>query len=192
MVHQAVNKDPESAAQGKPIGPDKQTDAAREIGERNFSELQGRSEQGGSVMKFSLAMGRIFQLLAKDPIGHAPEINQFEIKPSLSSGSNEHEQQVTRMLDQGVMHLAFVRMMGSKLISEYDTKAYDYMLHPIFSPFFCYSHRRKRKMSLGMEQVTRLMNCDKQTISDILKEHNRTDDARKDEPEQLNIFKHLL
>ena len=46
------------------------------------------------------------------------------------------------------MHLALLRFAGSKLQVAGETKDYDYMVHPVFAPFFVFSSRRKRKMTI--------------------------------------------
>lgn len=46
------------------------------------------------------------------------------------------------------MHLALVRFSGSKPLDERDTRAYDYMIHPIFAPFFVFSHRKRERFNL--------------------------------------------
>lgn len=47
-----------------------------------------------------LAVGRIFQQLAADPFGHAPEVNQFRLTSVTP--------QIDELLRHAVMHLAVV------------------------------------------------------------------------------------
>jgi hypothetical protein len=85
------------------------------------------------------------------------------------------------------MHLALIRSPGNKPGDVGDTKDYDYMIHPIFSPFFVFSYRRKRKMTLRPETVLGLIQRPKQTIRALLNEHNRNVED-EELPEQLMLF----
>jgi hypothetical protein len=121
--------------------------------------------------------------MAANPEGHTPEVNQFEVS---GVGGNETDAQVDDLLQSAVRHLALVRLTGSKPQEEGDTKAYDYMVHPIFCPFFEYSYRRKRKLLLESSAVLGLVHDPSRTIREVLKAQNREADASL--PEQLRLF----
>ena len=85
------------------------------------------------------------------------------------------------------MYLALIRSAGNKPGDVGDTKDYDYMIHPVYSPFFVFSYRRKRKMRLRRETVVGLIQRPKLTIRAVLAEHNRSiEDGEL--PEQLVLF----
>ena len=130
-----------------PISPAIQTRAAQAVGRKNLSELEGLSVHGALLTKLLLGMGRVFQLMAADPIGHAPEINQFHL-PHSSADTDPATiiAECDNLLKAAVMHLALLRFSGSKLGDAGETRDYDYTIHPIFSAFFVYSYRLKRKM----------------------------------------------
>ncbi|MCU5773029.1 ORC-CDC6 family AAA ATPase [Winslowiella arboricola] len=168
----------------EPISPKIQTDAATQIGKKNLSELEGLSVDGAKLTKLVLSLGRIFQVMASDGKGHSPEVNQFHIKSdSIGSENNETAQNI---LKQAVMHLALERTPGSKLTQSQETQEYDYRLHPIFSPFFNFSHRKKRKFPLDEVQFINLIDNPAPTIKAVLKKRNISDDESL--PDQLNLF----
>jgi hypothetical protein len=84
------------------------------------------------------------------------------------------------------MHLALVRSRGSKPADETDTREYDYMVHPVYSAFFVFSYRKKRKMLLSERDLLRLILRPKEAIRDILARHHRSDDI--DLPQQALPF----
>lgn len=86
------------------------------------------------------------------------------------------------------MHLALVRQTGTKPVDQSETKDFDYMIHPIFSAFFVFSHRRKRKMSLTCQDIEGLIQSHRRTIRDILARHHRPDPDPGDLPQQLTLF----
>lgn len=158
-----------------------QTDAAYAVGRKNLSELEGLSVHGAHLTKLLLGLGRVFGVMASEALGHAPEVNQFyladEARPVIEG---------YQLLDAAVLHLALVRSTGSKLTSEADTRAYDYSIHPIYCPFFIFSYRKKRKMTLTSKQLIGLVRTPKDTIREVLRNNRR----RGDEPlsDQLMLF----
>ena len=165
---------------GAPVSWEVQTRAAEGVGRKNVSELEGLSVHGGQLTKLVLGLGRIFNTMARFPHSHAPEINQFHL-PDVGELPSE----VSALLTAGVMHLALVRTTGSKLARD-ELKDYDYSLHPIFAPFFVFSYRKKRKMTISPERLMGLVRFPNSTINDILGAHNRSADIEL--PEQLLLF----
>jgi hypothetical protein len=170
----------------QPVSPETQTRSAQAVGRKNLSELEGLSVSGAQLTKLLLGLGRVFGQMAEDPIGHAPEINQFQIPDNVWTDTlGSPQSRVTQILESAVMHLALLRWPGTKPGSEVDTRDYEYAVHPIFSAFFVFSYRRKRKMTLSSEDVLGLINRPRETIRDILGRHHRVEEAL---PEQLQIF----
>ncbi len=169
----------------EPVTPKVQTIAAQNTGKKNLSELEGLSVHGAKLTKLLLSLGRVFQVMAADIVGHTPELNQFHLAedPELSATPGD---EVKQLLTSAVMHLALIRYPGNKLLDEADIRDYDYMIHPIFSPFFIFSYRKKRKMKLTSEQLLGLVYRPKETIREILLQHNRSSEEML--PDQLLLF----
>lgn len=144
-----------------------------------MSELEGLTIYGGKLVRLLRGLGRIFNIMAKDAVGHAPEVTQFYFAEQVTG---EAEQ----ILRSAVMHLAIVRYTGSKPSVDTDTKDYDYALHPLFSPFFMYSYRRKRKMRMRPNEIVGLASTDsRETIDTILTRNHRSLDEVTDVFEPL-------
>jgi len=167
---------------GHPISPDVQTKAAQYVGRKNLSELEGLSVHGAQLTKLLLSLGRIFEVLAQHPQRHAPEINQFHLPDDKSLGRAEP------LLAAAVMHLALVRSVSNKrsMQTDMELKSYDYSIHPIYAPFFTFSHRSKRKMKLSSQQLLALVDEPKIAIGQILRQYDQREDTAL--PEQLQLF----
>lgn len=155
-----------------------QTEAAQSIGRKNLVELEGMSRHGGQLVKLVLALGEIFQNLALSPWGHTPEVNHFHLP--------EHEfvqPEAADLIEAAVMHMALVRRTANKQ-ERIELKGHDYALHPIFAPYFLFSHRKKRKMNLDADQLLALVKRPTETIRMILASHNRDDSS----PTQFALF----
>ena len=174
----------EGRSLNEPLSPAMQTNAAQTIGRTNLTELEGMSVRGAQLVKLLLGLGRIFGIMAASLEGHAPEVNQFEVVDTRGTMTRTDESR--ELLDAAVMHLALGRHSGSKLASEGDIRDWDYMIYPIFAPFFNFSYRRKQKMTLTLEQLLELVNSSSRAIRRILATTNRSPDEPL--PEQLRLF----
>ena len=189
LVDQALNKHfDEGLGPLDPVRHEVQTVVAQNTGQRNLRELEGISLNGGKLSRLLLGLGRIFQVMAEDPAGHTPEVNQFHLDADIEDEKCRYK--VTELVTDGVMNLALLRYPGSKLQEQTDIRQFDYAVHPIFAAFFGFSHRRKRKIELGDHDILALIERPKDTIGEILSRQNRPVDGDLDElPEQMQLFR---
>lgn len=167
-----------------PVSYETQTIAASEVGETTLRELQGQSGIGGQLTRLTLSLGRIFNVFAAAPEGHTPEVNQIRIDPPVSSG---HSAELATLVREALVNGCLIAFAGNKqtLVSA-QTKSPDYQLHPIFSPYFVYSHRRKRRIQIAPEQVLALSSeSAARTINMIILNGRRRAEAL---PEQLEFY----
>ena len=168
----------------EPLSPAMQTLAAQATGRANLTELEGISVRGAQLTKLLLGLGRVFGIMAASPEGHTPEVTQFEVVGAPERPTQQDE--ISALLTAAVMHLALARRSGSKLGGEGETRDWDYMMYPIYAPFFNFSYRRKRKMHLTPDQVVALVDSPSRAIRQILAASNRSPEEPL--PEQLRLF----
>lgn len=166
-----------------PISPKNQTVAAQDAGLKNLMELEGLWKKGAQITKLLLGMGRVFQLLARSVSKTAPEQNQFSI-----DHMNPISEELEELLRASVMHLALVRTPGNKMGDKTNTRDYIYMIHPLFSAYFQFSYRKKRKINIRSEDILGLIENQKITIDNILKKSNLFFDTDNHLPQQMNLF----
>lgn len=190
LVDQALSRHfDEDGDPSKPVTHEIQTDVAQGTGQRNLRELEGLSLNGAKLTHLLLALGRIFQVMAEDPSGHTPEVNQFYLDGDIED--EDRRKKVDELVKDGVMNLALLRYPGSKLQQQTDTRQFDYAVHPIFAAFFGFSHRRKRKIPLSDREILSLIERPKGAIKDIVTRQNRIVDAEHEYgelPEQMKLF----
>lgn len=165
------------------VSPDVQTLAAQASGRKILRDLEGLSKSGAQLTRLVLGLGRVFQVMASNPVGHTPEVNQFDVVPELGGKVSARANDLLR---QGVMHLALVRYQGTKPQEAHDLKDYDYAVHPVFAAFFEFGHRKKRKATVVDKQLELLVDEPKVGIDAVLATQNRPLDA--DLPEQMELF----
>lgn len=185
LVDQALSRHlEEGSIPGRPISPEIQTNVAQLTGRRNLRELEGLSLNGAKLTRLLLGLGRVFQVMAEDPVGHTPEVNQFHLRgyePSTSGAES-----VDQLISDGIMHLALSRYPASKLQQQTHIRDSDYSIHPIFAPCFGFSHRKKRKIELSTDDIRHLIDRPKVGISNILRRQNRVLEERL--PDQMRLF----
>lgn len=169
------------------VSPEIQTRSAREVGYRNLTDLQGIAKDGTSLVRLLLGLGRVFNIMAVRPEGHAPEVNQFAVT---ETSDDRMLERTGALLDSGIQHQALVNFAGNKLARESgETRSSNFMLHPIYSPFFVYSHRKQRKMRISPEELNGLVDKPAQTIRAILAKTGREGHLDTSEFEsQLSLF----
>ena len=168
----------------EPVSAITQTLASQHVGRKNLAELEGLAVNGAQLTKLLLALGRIFHVMAVQLEAHTPEVNPFHIADEPVTAATAES--LDMLLKSAVMHLALLRAPGNKLADLGETRDYDYMVHPIFCPFFVFTYRRKRKMPIRPADLLALVRSPKKTIRAILHSQKRVDNEPL--PEQLLLF----
>lgn len=178
----------EGKSLSSPVSAKTQTKVAQAVGLKALTDFSGLSIHGAQVTKLQLGLGRLFGQFAADPVGHTPEVNEFSVSPSEDLDREERDR-VTEILRASVMDLALRWAPGTKPTDAGETREPEYRPHPILSPYFVFSHRRKRKMSLSEAELVGLLDHPKDTINSLLARSQRTPVDIDDElPEQLDFF----
>lgn len=149
----------------KPVDVDIQTKAARSVGWKNLTELEGTWSSGAQLTRLVQTLGTVFAKLAKESEKSAPEIVQFEIE-------GERSERTEELLQAGIMNLALVRMPANKQSGRGSVKEFMYSLHPIFAPYFIYSFRRKRKIVLSDAEFLQCVDNPQNAVKKVLSRRN--------------------
>lgn len=185
LVHEALRAHLTEAKHiDVPVSFEAQTKAASDVGKNTLREIQGQSGKGGQLTRLTLSLGRIFNVFAATPEGHTPEVNQIRIEEDAFLPAPP---ELEVLLNEAVVNGCLVSFAGNKhgLISG-ETKSPDYHLHPIFAPYFIFSHRRKRRIQLRAGEVLALSHEGAgNAISEILRTRRR---AKVALPEQLEFY----
>ena len=158
-----------------------QTKAAKYIGWKHLTEIDGKNKKGAQLTRMVQSIGSVFGRLARDGDNLAPEVVQFELEGTVSERTQE-------LLSLGVMYLALVRMSANKLSGKSDVKEFMYSLHPIFAPYFGYSFRKKRKMPISDKEFLLCVDNPSLGMLTILKRKNIVNNEKEDDSIQLDFF----
>lgn len=169
----------------KTVSIEDQTVAATRVGETTVRDLQGWSRQGADLTRLTLGLGSIFGSLAREAALSTPEVNQFRVG---YSGSMASSAEVERLLGEAVGQGVLIGFEGDKNARlSGATPEMDYQLHPVLSPFFVYSPRSKRRMTLQADQVVALTK--RETASTTVRKVLATRGASaKKLPDEITLF----
>lgn len=165
---------------GKAVSYSDQTKAAQDVGATIVRQMPGFGPEGRRITQLVLGLGRVFNVMAANPESHSPEVNQFRV-------SDQPSDRLRSTLESGVMHLALDRFQSNKNSREgVATRSWDYRLHPILSPFFEFSSRKKRRLTTTERQLEMLISDPPRGIRAILADSGRS--SSTEIPEQLTLF----
>ena len=136
---------------GAPVSTIHQTRAAARVGETTIRDLQGWSRQGAALTRLALGLGSIFGGLAREMPLTTPEVNQFRVNYTGSfAGATEVDRLLSEAVGQGIL-LSFGGDKNARHSGA--TREMDYQLHPVLAPYFVYSSRRKRRMTISADDI---------------------------------------
>jgi hypothetical protein len=134
------------------ISQKSQTIATRDVGLNRLNQLEGLADNGIKLKRLVLAIGKVFFEYARTPENRTPETNSF-----ILSGEQKDLEEIKKLLNDGVGHLAFEVEPATKATSSYELKDNEYRLHRIFAGFFEYSHRKKRRTVFKAETLLEVL-----------------------------------
>jgi hypothetical protein len=176
-----LSSDQEAAADyAGHLPPEHQTLAARAVGKQRLDQLEGLSEHGSEIKRLVLALGKVFFEFARDPVGKSPERNSFVV-----TGEGEPRKRVLGLLHEGVSNLAFEVTPRTKATTQREMRDDEFRIHPIYAPFFEYSHRRKRRCTFAAETLLEVFSNPARALAMLM---SRQPTATQELPNQLAMF----
>lgn len=187
LVHEALRMHvTDGRTPTDPVSSVHQTRAAARVGETTIRDLQGWSRQGAALTRLVLGLGSIFASLARETGLATPEVSQFRVR--YEQGSKNVAEQVEQLLAEAVGQGILIGFDGDKNARMSGaTRQMDYQLHPVLAPYFVYSARSKRRMTIDASDLMSLTVRERaaSTVRRILRARGA---ATGQLPEQLELF----
>lgn len=159
---------------------DHQAQAAKQASTTFLNEIKTFGRYGNQLHTFVQRLGTLFSLAHKNPRQSEPEQNHF----SIVKGSNRSENS-SMLLNEAIKWSVVFEYKSTKKKSDYNPDYSDYVLNPIYAPYFHISYRKKRKLDFSVETLDTLFGGSldeyesllrlyksKWDLNDNLKEHN--------------------
>ncbi len=160
-----------------------QAEAAVQASASFISEIRNFGQLGYTLRNLVLALGSLFALAHARPTLSEPEINHFSVKGGGSS-------------DDGDGLLFAEAIKWSVLFEERETKVKeegsafmdaDWVLNPIYAPYFKISYRKRRKLQLTIDEIRVMVRGAIDERRDLLRRY-RQHWAIEQESESMPLF----
>lgn len=151
------------------VEADIQMDAIREASDAILAKVKGHGKYGPQLHAMVQCLGSIFRERHRMARQSEPEINHFvlgtgELTPQLQTYLDEAEKWSVLSITRET------KMKAAAMIT------YDYILNPVFAPFFQISFRKKRSMKLDAEHLRLMLEGDQGQRNQLVRELGRRED----------------
>ncbi|MCZ4305296.1 hypothetical protein O4G98_11170 [Zoogloeaceae bacterium G21618-S1] len=158
------------------VPPDVQAKAVKDASELILGTVSGQGVNGPQLLNLAQCLGSIFLERHRSDRQSEPEINHF----TLSSGDiNDRLRMYIREAEKwSVLYVSReTKMKSPGAIDD------DYILNPIFSPYFQISFRKKRSLSISAAQLLEMLEGDQRARDSLVREFSRQGNGGDDHPD---------
>lgn len=177
----------EGISLGNTIDPKLQADAARQTSTSLLGEIKSFGPRGNQLHTFVLRLGSIFSLAHQRLTLSETEQSHF----SIVSGSKELEDNDFKFLQEAVKWSVLFEEEETKSKDKYSPEIIDYVLNPIYTPYFHISYRKKRKLELKSDDVICLIRGSYEQVSTLIRRFSKQWDLEPSEASPT-LFSHLI
>lgn len=148
-----------------------QTEAVMLVSSKRVNQISAIPQIGLNMRTFVISLGKIYRIFHRDDKIAKFEPNHFSIKTSKAS----IDEDILLFLKECVMRGVLLKKRNNKNKSTYMISAdeYLYMLHPIYTPSFQISWRRKQKAEFDLMELKVLVSNDSKEINNVIRKYQR-------------------
>jgi hypothetical protein len=186
LCHQSVQQaGAEPVALSIAATPMHQADAAHLASALFLNEIRKFGPFGIQLHGFVLRLGSVFALAQDRPSQSAAEVTHF----SVASGALMLSDADNRFLDEAVKWSVLFREKTTKRREMAEPQTEEYVLNPIYAPYFHISYRRRSKLALQAHDLIALIRGDYDAFRDLL--HRYSKKWSVDLADRPTLFAHL-
>jgi len=160
--------------------------AARSTSEELVKEISRFTPLGSQLSNFVKATGKLFQLCQDKETQSETEVTHFGIKED-DTGLTEDDEKFFKEAEKwGVLK----PIESTKNKSSTSSAIYDYVLNPIYSPFFLISYRKGRKIEIEASALRQMYQNGEMAITSELRKQLRLSnvDNSANQPTQATLL----
>ena len=181
-VQQALREEPSEPI---PISPNQEATAARLASAAFLEEVHSFGRFGNQLHTFVLRLGSLFALAHQRPSQSEPEITHFAVGRGRQMLTDyEHS-----FLAEAVKWSVLFDERQTKKKQKHDPEGLEYVLNPIYAPYFHISYRKRRSLVLKSDDLITLISGDYESVTSLLRRYSVQWQIDLEEPPPL--FTHL-
>ena len=162
-----ISKDSKSGAIVVP--PQLQAKAARQASADFLNEIPAFGRWGDRLHTFVFRLGLLFALAHRRPTQSEPEQCHFAV----TSGSKLLEEADIQFLREAEKWSVLFEEEETKIKNEYQRASFEYVLNPIYSPYFNITFRKKRKLELSVQDLEILIHGSFDKAKELLRRYSK-------------------
>jgi hypothetical protein len=154
-----------------PIPQNIQAEAALESSRLEIEKIDELGRHGEKLRFIANRLGLFFQLHQKRKSQSENEVNHFSIKVSDHSSIDKTTK---TLLEEASIWSILIESVGDtkrKNVNDFSTK--EYMIHPMLSPHFGISYRRKKKFEFTLEEIKTIFSGSEKEYVDLCRDHQK-------------------
>jgi hypothetical protein len=146
---------------------DIQAEAAHNCSRLELEKIDELGKHGEKLRFIANRLGSFFQLIQKRKSQSETEVNHFSIKVT----DNDQLDDVTKtLLSEAVIWSILIEIEGATKRKDLtNITSNEYMLHPIYSPHFGISYRRKKKFEFSADQIKIIFSGSEESYLELCK-----------------------
>ena len=165
---------------------EKQAEAARQVSASLLSEVRSFGSQGNNLHTFLLRLGSLFSLSQQSLTQSEPEKTHF----SIQEGETSLDFEQTNFISEAVKWSVIFEEKGTKKKIGTDPEGLEYVLNPIYAPYFHISYRKRRKLVMPASDIKILISGNYDLVRRLLKDYQQKWSVILNDTEP-SLFAHL-
>jgi hypothetical protein len=150
------------------VNADNQAEAAKQASKAFLEEVKTYGRLGNHLYIFVMRIGNIFRHAHRRLTQSEPEQNHF----SIDSMNWEEELSIKQFLEEAIKWSVLFEQKSTKEKDE-TTEFSEYVLNPIYAPYFHISYRKKRKISFSKHEFQTLVEGSPEMYDILVKKYLR-------------------
>jgi hypothetical protein len=166
LIHKSVSHS--SAELGSvqwPLSYQEQAEAAREASAAFLREVKSFGNHGAKLHTFVLRLGTLFKCAQQRPSLSEAEQSHF----SIGKATRELSAVDLEFLEEAVKWSVLFEEEGTKTKARFSPEDNEYVLNPIYAPFFHISYRKRKKLEISPADLVMLMHGTLEDVTELLK-----------------------
>lgn len=170
LCHKALSRaEQPNLSASSVVAVDKQAEAARQVAADLLPEVRSFGPQGNNLHTLVLRLGSLFSLSQQSPSQSEPERTHF----SISGGIAELSDSAVRQLSEAVKWSVLFEEKGTKKKDVAEAEGIEYVLNPIYAPYFHISYRKRRKLDLSPTEAQTILTGEYSAVNKLLRDFQR-------------------
>lgn len=144
-----------------------QANASKQASTTFLNEIKTFGRHGNKLHTFTLRLGALFSLAQKNKKQSEPEQNHF----SVSGGSTQIGEEFTELIGEALKWSVLFEQKSTKMKASHNPELKEYVLNPIYAPYFHISYRKKRKLEISKTTLETLISGSLDEFETLLKRY---------------------